>query len=150
MRTKDELREAILVAKQDKGLTWDEVGEALGGRSAVGAATLCYGYGSATDEEADALISLLDLPEEARVVAQAAPMRVPAQPWPPTDPFIYRIYEAVMLYGPAWKDVAHEMFGDGIISAIDCTFDLQKVTDDEGVDRANFVFNGKWLTYRRY
>lgn len=148
MRTKDDLREAILAAKQAKGLTWDEVGEKLG-RSAVGAATLCWGYGAATDEEADALIELFDLPEESRATAQAAPMRTPAQPWPPTDPFIYRIYESLMLYGPAWKDVAHEMFGDGIISAIDCSFDLQKVTED-GVDRANFVFNGKWLTYKRF
>lgn len=148
MRTKADLREAILDAKLRLGLTWEQVGEALD-RSPVGAAMLCYGYGAATDAEADALIELFDLPEAARATAQAAPMREPAQPWPPTDPFIYRIYEAVMLYGPAWKDVAHEMFGDGIISAIDCSFDLQKVTED-GVDRANFVFNGKWLTYKRF
>lgn len=148
MMSKEELRDAILDAKQVRGLTWEQVGEALD-RSAVGAATLCYGYGAATDAEAEALGDLFDLSPEAKACAQRAPMRTPAQPWPPTDPFIYRLYEAVMLYGPAWKDVAHEMFGDGIISAIDCSFDLQRVEED-GVPRANFVFNGKWLSYRRY
>ena len=38
MRTKADLREAILTAKQATGLTWEEVGEALE-RSPVGAAT---------------------------------------------------------------------------------------------------------------
>ena len=149
MLTKEELREAIFAAKHAKGMTWEEVGEALG-RSAVGAATLAYGYGAATEEEADKLVELFDLPDGARDGALAAPHRIPAQPWPPTDPFIYRIYEALMLYGPAWKDVSHEMFGDGIISAIDCFFDVEKVIDDEGVARAKLVFQGKWLTYRRY
>lgn len=148
MLSKEDIREAILSAKEARKLTWDDVAAVLN-RSAVGAATLVYGYGAATDAEADALIKMFDLPEGSRDALKRAPLRVPAQPWPPTDPFIYRIYESLMLYGPAWKDVAHEIFGDGIISAIDCYFDVTKVVED-GVARANFVFNGKWLTYRRY
>lgn len=146
---KDQVRELILKAKAEKGLTWENVGKELG-RSAVGAATVCYGYGQLEKAEADQVVKLFGLPQEAVPALMAAPMREPVQEWPPTDPYIYRIYEAVMLYGPVWKDVSHEIFGDGIISAIDCFFDVEKVIDEEGVIRAKFVFQGKWLKYRKF
>lgn len=148
MLTKEKVRELALEAKEAKGLTWERIGKDLG-RSPVGAAMLVYGYGAATEEEAEALIKLLGLPAEAKKTLMKAPYRVPAQPWPPTDPFVYRLYELVMLYGPVLKDVAHEIFGDGIISAIDMSLDLKKVVE-EGVNRALFTFNGKWLTYKRF
>ena len=78
-----------------------------------------------------------------------APHRVPVQPWPPTDPFIYRFYEIVMLYGPVFKDVAHEMFGDGIMSAIDFEMDIQKKEDPKG-DRVVITMNGKFLPYKKW
>ena len=37
----------------------------------------------------------------------------------PKDPLIYRFYEVVHVYGPTIKALVHEMFGDGIVSAID-------------------------------
>jgi cyanate lyase len=147
--TKDCIREMILDAKFAKGLTWEAIGEKLG-RTATGAAYICYGYGKVEAAEADAIISLFGLPAEAKRALMEAPFRVPLQPWPPTDPFVYRFYEAVMLYSPAWKDVSHEIFGDGIISAIDCTFDVEKVIDDQGVARAKFTFTGKWLKYSKF
>ncbi|MDD4731595.1 MAG: cyanase [Desulfovibrio sp.] len=147
--TKDQVRELILSAKEEKGLTWDQIGEKLG-RTSVGAAGICYGYGQVDAQEADAIVNLFSLPAEAKKPLMEAPHRMPVQPWPPTDPFIYRFYEVVMLYGPVWKDVCHEQFGDGIISAIDCFFDIEKVIDEHGVPRAKFVFQGKWLTYQKY
>ncbi len=60
------------------------------------------------------------------------------------------IYEAVMLYGPAFKDVAHEMFGDGIMSAIDMSVDIDKVEDPPGVPRMVLKLNGKWLQYKKF
>lgn len=147
--TKDQVRELILTAKDEKGLTWEAISQQLG-RTSVGAAGICYGYGQAEEAEADAIVAMFSLPAEAKKALMATPHRVPAQPWPPTDPFIYRFYELIMLYGPVWKDVCHEMFGDGIISAIDCFVDIEKVVDEEGVDRAKFVFQGKWLDYRKY
>jgi cyanate lyase len=78
------------------------------------------------------------------------PHRTPAQPWPPTDPFIYRFFEIVMLYGPVFKDVAHELFGDGIMSAIDIAVDIQKVEDPPGVPRMVITLNGKWLQYKKF
>jgi len=140
--TKDQVRELILAAKEEKGLTWEAIGAKLG-RTSVGAAGICYGYGQVDAPEAKAIIDLFGLPAEAEKALMEAPHRKPLQHWPPTDPFIYRFYEIVMLYGPVWKDVCHEIFGDGIISAIDCFFDIQKVIDAEGVARAKFVFQGK-------
>lgn len=147
--SKDHVRELIFDAKEAKGLTWEQIGEKLG-RTAVGAAGICYGYGQADAAEAEALVKLFDLPTAAKKALMQAPHRIPQQPWPPTDPFIYRFYETVMLYGPVWKDVCHEMFGDGIISAIDCFFDIEKVIDENGDPRAKFVFQGKWLQYKKY
>jgi cyanate lyase len=111
---------------------------------------LVYGYGQATAEEANALVRTLALPEEAAQELTKAPHRVPSQPWPPTDPFIYRLYEVVLLYGPVFKDVAHELFGDGIMSAIDMSVDIAKVEDAAGVARMQLTLNGKWLQYKKF
>jgi cyanate lyase len=149
MLTREEIRTTALDHKDGKKLTWPQVGHAIG-RSPVYAAMLVYGYGQATEEEANGLVKALGLPEEAKQVLMKAPHREPAQPWPPTDPFVYRFYEAVMLYGPVFKDVAHEIFGDGIMSAIDMSIDIKKVDDPAGVPRMVITFNGKWLQYKKF
>jgi len=149
MLTREEIRTLALENKQRQGLTWPQVGQAIG-RSPVYAAMLTYGYGQATAEEAAGLIRALALPAEAEAVLRQAPHRMPAQPWPPTDPFIYRLYQAVMLYGPAFKDVAHELFGDGIMSAIDMSVDIRRVEDPPGVPRMVLTLNGKWLQYKKF
>src|SRR6516164_8653412 len=113
--TRDEIRTLALESKDRLGLTWPQFGQAIG-RNPVYATLLVYGYGAATAEEAAGLAKALTLPEEAKAILRKAPHRTPAQPWPPTDPFIYRFFEVVMLYGPVFKDVAHELFGDGIMS----------------------------------
>jgi cyanate lyase len=110
MQDREPLRAQALDAKAALGLTWEALGERLG-RSPVYTAMLVYGYGQATDAEAEGLIAALGLPPETKRAWTSAPHRTPAQPWPPTDPFIYRLYELVMLYGPVFKDVAHELFG---------------------------------------
>jgi cyanate lyase len=148
MLTREQIRERALDTKERKSLSWSDVGEAIG-RSPVYAAMLAYGYGQATEEEAAALIRTLKLPQEACRVLTKAPFRTPAQPWPPTDPFVYRFYEAIMLYGPAIKDVAHELFGDGIMSAIDMEVEIERIPDPAG-DRMRITFNGKWLRYRKF
>src|SRR5260370_32785603 len=145
----EEIRPPALPAKARLNLTWPQVGKAIG-RSPVYAAMLVYGYGQATTEEAKGLTQVLTLPAEAAASLMKAPHRTPAQPWPPTDPFIYRLYEAVMLYGPVLKDVAHELFGDGIMSAIDMSVAIQKVEDPPGVPRMVMSLNGKWLQCKKF
>ena len=142
-------RDMLLQAKDSKSLTWPQLAGQLG-RSPVYTAMLVYGYGQATAEEADALLTALDLPLEIKPVLMKVPHRQPAQPWPPTDPFVYRFYEAIMLYGPVYKDVAHEIFGDGIMSAIDMSVDIQKIEEPAGVPRMVVTLNGKWLQYKKF
>ena len=149
MLTRDQIRTVGLENKDRLGVTWPQLGEAIG-RNPVYAAMLVYGYGQATAEEADGLTKALSLPDEAKAVLMKAPHRTPAQPWPPTDPFIYRLYEAVMLYGPVFKDVAHELFGDGIMSAIDMSVDIEKVEDPPGIPRLVLTLNGKWPQYKKF
>ncbi|ADO45496.1 cyanate lyase [Hydrogenobacter thermophilus TK-6] len=146
--TREEVRDLSLRRKDEKGLTWEELGKAIG-KSPIYTAMLLYGYGQATEEEAKTLTSILELPEDAIKALMRAAYRTPSQPWPPTDPFVYRFYEIVLLYMPAIKDVAHELFGDGIMSAIDMSIDLKKVEDPSGT-RMLISFNGKWLSYRKF
>jgi cyanate lyase len=145
---REKIRELALQSKEERGLSWEQIGQEIG-RSPVYAAMLVYGYGQATGEEAAGLVRTLDLPGEAAGAMMKAPTRTPAQPWPPTDPFIYRLYEVVLLYGPVFKDVAHELFGDGIMSAIDMSVDIDKV-EEEGAERMSITLKGKWLRYKKF
>jgi cyanate lyase len=147
--SKEIVRDMMLQAKDSKSLTWPALAGLLG-RSPVYTAMLVYGYGQTTEDEADALLQALDLPTEIRATLMKVPYRQPAQPWPPTDPFVYRFYEAIMLYGPVYKDVAHEIFGDGIMSAIDMSVDIQKIEEPAGVPRMVVTLNGKWLQYKKF
>ena len=56
----------------------------------------------------------------------------------PTDPLIYRWYEIVNVYGTTIKELIHEEFGDGIMSAIDFSMDIEREPDPKG-DRVKVV-----------
>ena len=43
-----------------------------------------------------------------------------------TDPFKYRLMELVGVYGDALRERSNELWGDGILSAIDCKVTLEK------------------------
>ena len=65
----------------------------------------------------------------------------------PTDPTVYRLYEVLQVYGPALKELIHEEFGDGIMSAINFQLDLQR-REDPGGDRVVITLDGKFLAYQ--
>jgi len=67
----------------------------------------------------------------------------------PTDPLIYRFYELVNVYGTTFKELIHEEFGDGIMSAIDFKMDLRREPDPKG-DRVSITMSGKFLPYKTY
>jgi cyanate lyase len=67
----------------------------------------------------------------------------------PTDPLIYRLYELVNVYGTTIKELIHEEFGDGIMSAIDFDLDLSRQEHEKG-DRVKLVMSGKYLQYKTY
>lgn len=51
------------------------------------------------------------------------------------------------MYGPALKELIHEEFGDGIMSAINVKVDVARRTDPDG-DRVVITLDGTFLDYR--
>ncbi|TEW44562.1 cyanase [Psychromonas algicola] len=139
--------EAIFAIKNDKGLTWESIADAIG-MSDVWTTSACLGMNSCPETEADKLISYLGLPAEAK----AALMAYPTKEWDksvPQDPLIYRLYEVVGVYGDTLKEVIQEKFGDGIMSAIDFSMSVDKEEDPKG-DRVVLTLNGKFLPYKTW
>lgn len=62
---------------------------------------------------------------------------------------MYRLYEAILVYGHPLKHLIHEKFGDGILSAVDFIGDIARVEDPKG-DRVRVTLEGKFLPYRRW
>lgn len=146
--TKAELAEKIIVAKAKHGLTWAELARAAQ-RSEPWTTAALLGQMSMSAQEAGAIAKLLELDDEAVAVLQAIPSRGSLGQTVPTDPLIYRFYELVQVYGTTLKALIEEKFGDGIMSAIDFTMDLERVPDANG-DRVKVTFNGKFLPYKKY
>ena len=141
------MTDVIVTAKASKGLTWEKMGADLG-LSPVWLASACLGMNSAHADTANAIVSYLDLDES---VATAL-MAFPTKEWDklvPTDPLIYRLYEVIGVYGPTLKQVIQEKFGDGIMSAIDFSMEVDKVADPKG-DRVLLTLNGKFLAYKSW
>lgn len=67
-----------------------------------------------------------------------------------TDPFKYRLLEVIGVYGDSLREQANELFGDGIMSAIDFTLDMEKVIGSQGEARCKITLNGKWLEYKTF
>jgi cyanate lyase len=144
---KYELAETIVLAKNAVGLTWEKIAAEIG-MSPVWTTSVCLGMNSAPEDKANALCALLNLPHEAK----AALMAFPSKGWEqavPQDPLIYRLYEVVGVYGTTMKALIHEKFGDGIMSAIDFSMDIDKEEDPKG-DRVIVTMNGKFLPYKSW
>lgn len=147
MMKKEEVVEAVVLAKKEKALSWEAIAQELG-LGTVWVTSACLGMNSMPEEPADKLCALLDLPEGAK----SALMEYPTKTWEksvPQDPLIYRLYEIVGVYGDTLKEVIQEKFGDGIMSAIDFSMDVEKQEDPKG-DRVIVTMNGKFLPYKTW
>jgi cyanate lyase len=142
------LGQKILKLKRQKGLSWEDIGRALG-HSPVWSCAACLGQMSMTAETAEKAASLFDLDEAEQAVLEAMPYRGSLPTAVPTDPLIYRFYELIQVYGTTWKELIHEEFGDGIMSAIDFDMALERQPDQKG-DRVKITMSGKFLPYKRY
>ena len=147
---KSEMSRALLDAKKAKGLTWLELSSKVG-MSEVWLASVCYGEASASEETAKKLAQALDASEAVMQAMMEFPLKGNSLEHRaiPTDPLLYRFYEILAVYGFTLKDVIQEKFGDGIMSAIDFTMDVQKQTDPKG-DRVVITMNGKFLPYKKW
>jgi len=138
-----QLYSTILTAKKAKKLTWKTIGEKVG-QSPVWIASVCQGMNSAPLPIAKKIAAVFDLGDEVAQQLSECPTKIFAQTVP-TDPLIYRLYEIVGVYGQSMKQVIHEEFGDGIMSAIDFSIAIDRIPDPKG-DRVQIVLNGKFLS----
>ena len=146
--TRNEVTELIVTQKLRKKLTWPQLAEAVGMSKEWTTAAL-LGQMTMTAEQAAKVGAMLDLPAEATEQLQVVPYKGSLPTAVPTDPLIYRFYELVNVYGSTIKALIHEEFGDGIMSAIDFSMDLQREPDPKG-DRVKIVMSGKFLPYKSY
>lgn len=147
MMTKEEMTKEILIAKIEKEVSWAELGQATS-LNAVCVAAACMGSATLSPTEAEVLVKMLDLSKEVAFELTQYPTKGKGQVVP-SDPFIYRFFEIAYVYGDSMKAVAQEMFGDGIMSAIDFSLDVDKVEDPKG-DRVKITMNGKFLPYKKW
>ncbi len=141
------ITEALLAAKKIKGISFADLETAMG-RDEIWIASVIYRQASASEDEASKLLHALGLSDELLPELTAYPAKG-LGPLVPTDPLIYRFYEIMQVYGMPMKEVIHEKFGDGIMSAIDFTLDIEKEADPKG-DRVKVVMNGKFLPYKKW
>jgi cyanate lyase len=146
MMKRNEATEAVRSAKAELGLTWVQLAEATGRPLAWTVAAL-LGQHPMTAGQAAAAVSLLDLGEDVALALQQQPARGALDTAVPVDPTIYRFYEVLQVYGPTIKELIHEQFGDGIMSAINFRLDVSRVPDPAG-DRVVVTLDGKFLPYQ--
>ena len=140
--------EILLNAKEEKKLSFAEIGKGIG-RSEIWVSALFYGQAQATAAEAGKIVARLGLGRNRKEVVSFL-VAFPDKglgPVVPTDPLIYRLYEIMQVYGYPFKAIVHEKFGDGIMSAIDFTMDVEKEKDPKG-DRIKVTMSGKFLPYK--
>jgi cyanate lyase len=140
--------EKILASKVSKGLKWSEVAKKIG-QSKEWVTALCLGQMTATAEQAKILGTLFDLSTEEQKWLQVVPQKGSVNMNEPLDPLIARWFELVNVYGTTIKELIHEEFGDGIMSAIDFSMDIEREPDPKG-DRVRVVLSGKFLPYKTY
>ena len=142
-----ELTEKILDIKREKGWSWKYIHQQIGGYSPVLLVGALLGQMKMTKPQAAKAASLFGLTKSEEALLNEVPMR--GTPMPPTDPLIYRLYELVMVNGPAWKALIEEEFGDGIMSAIDFDLQMERQADPKG-DRVRLSMSGKFLPFKYY
>ena len=142
-----EMKEVILAAKEEKGLTWSAIAEKAG-LSTEYVCSACLGMNHLEKPEADRVAEVLGMGAELSTALQAFPHKTWEQVIP-TDPVIYRWYEIVGVYGETIKELIHEKFGDGIMSAIDFSMNIDKEENPAG-DRVVVTLNGKFLPYKSW
>ena len=145
---RNDVTEKIIAAKVSRGIQWSDVASKVG-QSKEWTTAACLGQMTLNGEQARVLGDLFGLNEEEQKWLQVVPYKGSLATAVPTDPLIYRWYEIVSVYGTTIKELIHEEFGDGIMSAIDFSMDIKREADPKG-DRVRVVLSGKFLPYKTY
>ncbi|MBI3436976.1 MAG: cyanase [Proteobacteria bacterium] len=146
---RSDLTEKILDVKREKGWTWKHICGEIGGFSPTLIVGALLGQMKLTKPQAAKAAELFALSKAEAAMLNEVPMRGAGVAMPPSDPLIYRLYELVMVNGPALKALIEEEFGDGIMSAIDFDMTIERQPDPKG-DRVRLAMSGKFLPYKYY
>ena len=144
---KIEMSEEIILARKNANMSWEELSDKVG-LSATFLTSACLGMNSLKKEPAEKLCEVLGLSADIAITLQEYPNKT----WDftiPQDPLVYRLYEVVGVYGETIKEIIGEKFGDGIMSAIDFSLDIDKEENPLG-DRVVITMNGKFLPYKSW
>ncbi|MDG1109258.1 MAG: cyanase [Burkholderiaceae bacterium] len=146
--TREDVTDLIMAVKIQKKIKWVDVARKVK-LSKEWVTAACLGQMALTNQQAKVIAKVFSLPAEAVAVLEAVPYKGSLPTSVPTDPLIYRFYELISVYGTTFKELIHEEFGDGIMSAIDFNMDMQRENNPNG-DRVNIVLSGKFLPYKSY
>jgi len=133
-------------AREQRGLSWANLAE-VAGRSKVWTTSALLGQQAMPMDVAQKVGAALGLDEEVVAALRTSPSKGCLGDMIPTDPLMYRFYEILQVYGTTLKELIHEEFGDGIMSAIDFEMELDRLPDPKG-DRVKVTMHGKFLPYR--
>ena len=145
---RQQVTDMIISAKVLKSIKWADVAKEIG-LSKEWVTAACLGQMAFNKQQAEKVGQIFELSDEAVAWLQIVPYKGSLPTSVPTDPLIYRWYEVVNVYGSTIKELIHEEFGDGIMSAIDFSMDIQCEENPNG-DRVNVVLSGKFLPYKTY
>ena len=140
--------EKIITTRISRGLKWSDVAAKVG-LSKEWVTAACLGQMTLNAEQAAVVGDIFGLTVDERQWLMVPPYRGSLPTSVPTDPLVYRFHELVSVYGTTFKELIHEEFGDGIMSAIDFKMDLQREPDPHG-DRVSITLSGKFLPYKTY
>ena len=143
-----QVTQKIIATKIAKGLKWAAVAQKIG-KSKEWTTAALLGQMQLNAQQAADTQQLFDLSDQETLWLQVVPYKGSLPTAVPTDPLIARWYEIVSVYGTTIKELIHEEFGDGIMSAIDFSMDIQRESNPNG-DRVQVVLSGKFLPYKSY
>jgi len=133
----------IRAARTARGVSYDDLAKAIGTKDATYLAAVLHGQHRLNAEEAKKLAEAVGVSVDTAMVTTAMPLRTD---FPlTTDPFKYRLMELVGVYGDALRERCNELFGDGILSAIDCVVKLEKKGE-----RGLITIDAKFLHYKEF
>jgi cyanate lyase len=145
---REDVTDLIAFRKVTMGIRWADVAKKVG-QSKEWTTAACLGQMQMTKKQAQTVGKIFGLPADAVLLLQTVPYKGSLPTAVPTDPLIYRWYEIVNVYGTTIKELIHEEFGDGIMSAIDFSMDISREPHEKG-DRVHVGFSGKYLPYKTY
>ena len=146
--TREEVTQLVLASRHRKKFKWSQLAEFIG-KSKEWTTAALLGQMTLSAEQAAKLGARLELPPEAVELLQVMPYKGSLPTTVPTDPLVYRFYEVTAVFGTTIKELIHEEFGDGIMSAIDFSLDIAREPDPKG-DRVRVVMSGKFLPYKMF